>query len=125
MDVSGEKSLAQFADEVDAYYERLVALYWQQLKAFVMARIGNPQDAEDIVQEVFIRAYVALERYSVRQRQDLKARAWLYKITWNLYYNFVSRSPEQQGLSVALEERQEHEWFESDEENGANPEEVF
>ncbi|GCE08475.1 RNA polymerase sigma factor [Dictyobacter aurantiacus] len=125
MDVSGEKSLAQFANEIDAYYEHLVALYWQPLKAFVTARLGNPQDAEDIVQEVFIRAYVALERYSVRQRQELKARAWLYKITWNLYYNFVSRSPEQQGLSVALEERQEHIWSESDEENGVNPEEVF
>lgn len=125
MDVSGEKSLAQFAPEVDAYYEHLVALYWQQLKAFVMARIGNPQDAEDIVQEVFIRAYVALERYSVRQRQELKARAWLYKITWNLYYNFVSRSPEQQGLLIALEEWQAHDWPESDDESGVNPEEVF
>ncbi|GCE22569.1 hypothetical protein KDK_63690 [Dictyobacter kobayashii] len=125
MDVSGDKSLVQFADNVDAYYERLVALYWHQLKAFVTTRLGNSLDAEDIVQEVFIRAYVALERYSVQQRQDLKARAWLYKITWNLYYNFVSRSPEQQGLSVALEERQEHEWPETEEENGVNPEEVF
>ncbi|GER91063.1 hypothetical protein KDW_52250 [Dictyobacter vulcani] len=125
MDVSGEKGLAQFADDVDAYYEQLVALYWQQLKAFAVSRIGNALDAEDLVQDVFIRAYVALERYSVRQRQDLKARAWLYKITWNLYYNFVSRSPEQQGLAVALAERPDHEWQEIDEENGVNPEEVF
>lgn len=125
MDVSGEKGLARFADDVDAYYERLVALYWQQLKAFALSRIGNALDAEDLVQEVFIRAYVALERYSVRQRQDLKARAWLYKITWNLYYNFVTRSPEQQGLAVALAERPDHEWLEIDDENGVNPEEVF
>ncbi|WP_162005604.1 RNA polymerase sigma factor [Dictyobacter vulcani] len=123
--MSGEKGLAQFADDVDAYYEQLVALYWQQLKAFAVSRIGNALDAEDLVQDVFIRAYVALERYSVRQRQDLKARAWLYKITWNLYYNFVSRSPEQQGLAVALAERPDHEWQEIDEENGVNPEEVF
>ncbi|GCE30499.1 hypothetical protein KDA_59830 [Dictyobacter alpinus] len=125
MDVSAEKSLAQFADDVDAYYEKLVALYWQQLKVFAASRIGNPLDAEDLVQEVFIRAYVALERYSIRQRQDLKARAWLYKITWNLYYNFISRSPEQQGLSIALGEKLEHEGLEIDDENGVNPEEIF
>ncbi|WP_161982499.1 RNA polymerase sigma factor [Dictyobacter alpinus] len=123
--MSAEKSLAQFADDVDAYYEKLVALYWQQLKVFAASRIGNPLDAEDLVQEVFIRAYVALERYSIRQRQDLKARAWLYKITWNLYYNFISRSPEQQGLSIALGEKLEHEGLEIDDENGVNPEEIF
>lgn len=125
MDVSGEKSLAQCAEDVDVYYEYLVLLYWHQLKAFILSRTGNALDAEDIAQEVFIRAYVALEHYSLQQRQELKARAWLYKIAWNLYYNFVNRSPEQQGLSITLEDWEVTEAFERDEESDVNPEEIF
>ncbi len=67
-------------------------LYWNQLRAFALRRIKNAQDAEDIVQEVFIRAYLALERYSGPQIRSLKVRAWLYKIAWNLICNFTRRS---------------------------------
>jgi RNA polymerase sigma-70 factor (ECF subfamily) len=94
MDICIEERLSQLADDVDQYYELLVELYWHQLKAFVLRRTGNPQDAEDIVQDVFVRAYVALERYPLQQRRSLKVRAWLYKIAWNLTSNFASRSPQ-------------------------------
>jgi RNA polymerase sigma-70 factor, ECF subfamily len=93
MNSSSEDSLSQLAEDVDMYYEKLVAMYWYQLKIFVLRRVGNAQDAEDLVQDTFIRAYVALERYSVPQRQTLKARSWLYKIAWNICCNFTNRSP--------------------------------
>src|SRR2546421_10512535 len=80
------------AAEVDAYYEQLVSMYWPQLNAFVLRRTGNPQDTEDIVQETFVHAYYALERYSLQQVRTLQARPWLYKITWNVYYNYMSRT---------------------------------
>lgn len=92
MEPGREDTLALLATDIDAFYERLVLLYWHQLKAFVLSRTGNPQDAEDIVQETFIRVYIALERYSLQQRQTLKARPWLYKIAWNIYCNHASRS---------------------------------
>lgn len=91
MAVSSEDPLAVLAEDVDAYFELLVPRYWHQLKAFVLPKIGNAQDAEDIVQEAFVRVYFALERYSVQQRQTLKVRPWLYKITWNVYCNYATR----------------------------------
>lgn len=80
------------AAQVDAYYEQLVSTYWPPLHAFILRRTGSPQDAEDIVQEAFVHAYYALERYSLQQVRTLQARPWLYKITWNVYRNYISRS---------------------------------
>ena len=79
------------AAQVDAYYEQLVLTYWPSLQAFILRRTGSPQDAEDIVQEAFVHAYYALERYSLQQVRTLQARPWLYKITWNVYRNYMSR----------------------------------
>ena len=80
------------AAEKDAYYEQLVSMYSPALHAFILRRIRSPQDAEDIVQESFLHAYYALERYSLQQVRTLQARPWLYKITWNVYRNYTSRS---------------------------------
>ena len=68
------------AAQVDAYYEQLVSTYWPPLQAFILRRTGSPQDAEDIVQEAFVHAYYALERYSLQQVRTLQARPWLYKL---------------------------------------------
>jgi RNA polymerase sigma-70 factor (ECF subfamily) len=82
---------AWLAEDINRYYERLVLLYSQPLKAFVLRQTGNPQDAEDLVQEAFIRAYYALERYPLERLRTLKARPWLYKIVWNCYCTYASR----------------------------------
>jgi RNA polymerase sigma-70 factor, ECF subfamily len=123
MNICIEERLSQLADDVDRYYELLVELYWYQLKIFVIRRIGNPQDAEDIVQDVFVRAYVALERYPVQQRQSLKVRAWLYKIAWNLTSNFVSRSP--QSMLSLYDESEEHILRDQEDEESEHPEDLI
>lgn len=74
------------------YYEHLVLLYARPLTAFATRLAGRVEDAEDIVQEAFIRAYYALERYPPERIQTLHVRPWLYKITWNTYCNHTGRS---------------------------------
>lgn len=49
--------------------------------------IGNPSDAEDIAQEAFIRAWLALPNF----RQQARFRTWLYRIVVNLCYNRFPR----------------------------------
>ena len=88
------------AAQVDAYYEQLVSTYWPPLHAFILRRTGSPQDAEDIVQEAFVHAYYAMERYSLQQVRTLQARPWLYKITWNVYRNYISRSKPPVAMSL-------------------------
>jgi len=46
---------------------------------FARTVLGNPQDAEDAVQEAFVRAYRALGRY----REEDRFRHWLFRILVN------------------------------------------
>jgi RNA polymerase sigma-70 factor, ECF subfamily len=92
MDPGDADILALLATDLRHSYERLVSTYWHQLKAFVLRQMGSPQDAEDIVQEAFVRAYYALERYPAQRILALKVRPWLYKITWSIYCNHMERS---------------------------------
>ncbi len=62
------------------------------------ARLWLPsrQDAEDITQEVFVRAYQDLGGYSQERIADLRIRPWLFTITINLCRNHArtrSRRP--------------------------------
>jgi RNA polymerase sigma-70 factor (ECF subfamily) len=123
MDASSESNLALPAITVETYYEQLVSLYWYQLRAFIARRVGSPQDAEDIVQEALLRAYVALERYPVQRRQTLKARPWLYKIAWNVYCNYTGRS--KQPPSIPLDLSDESPLLEREDDRFVQPEVAF
>lgn len=89
---TGHKPLTDLlAANLDRHYEELVSLYWPQLSAFILRRTRHFQDTEDIIQETFIRAYLALERYPREQISTLKVRPWLYKIAWSAYCTHTGR----------------------------------
>src|SRR5579859_6892461 len=123
MDESIEDNLALLATDVDRYYERLVSLYWHQLRLFAVRRLGNAQDSEDVVQEAFMRAYIALENYPLEQRRSLKARAWLYKITWHLVCNHINRA--KAALLEPLDTSEESVLLEREDERSEDPEDLF
>lgn len=88
------------ADELGAFYERIVSMYAQRLIYFVLRHTGNMADAEDIVQDALLNAFHALDRYSLAQIRTLQVRPWLYKITWNVYLNHVKRTKPPQAVSL-------------------------
>ncbi|MEO7020413.1 MAG: RNA polymerase sigma factor [Ktedonobacteraceae bacterium] len=109
METGNEQLAALLAVNLDRHYEELVSLYWQQLSAFVLRRTRHFQDTEDIIQETFIRAYVALERYPSERITTLKVRPWLYKIAWSVYCNHTGRG--KLPLMVPLEASDEGPYF--------------
>jgi RNA polymerase sigma-70 factor (ECF subfamily) len=80
---------ATFADQAMPY---MSALYAAALR---MTR--NPADAEDLVQETYLRAYRGFEGF----REGTNLKAWLYKILTNTFinqYRAKKRRPEQVDL---------------------------
>ena len=49
------------------------------LRHFVLARVGNGHDTDDVLQEVFLKAHIALA--GIRDRN--RVRPWLYRIAQN------------------------------------------
>ncbi len=77
------------AADLDAYFEQFMLVYQHRLYAFALRQVGNPQDAEDIVQEAFLRAHHALKNYPSSRIQGLQLRQWLFKITLNVFRNRI------------------------------------
>ncbi len=104
MEPENRELLNALAIDVAGNYERLVVQYWKPLRTFVIRRMISVQDAEDLVQEIFLRAYLALKRYSTSQIRDLKLRGWLYTIAWNACTNYLSRNKQPNCLSLEGED---------------------
>ena len=103
-------------------FELLVLRYASQLYAFALRWIGNPTDAEDIVQVTFERAFITLDNYPVPLIRALNLRPWLYKVTLNVARNYVSRSKLQ---TVSLELLEDGDLNEQDEDWQNQPELVM
>ncbi len=83
--------LALLATDVDGYYPRLMAAYAHRLYNFILNKTRDQHDAEDILQDALLRALYYLRGYSAQRICALKLRPWLYKITYNVYLNYVER----------------------------------
>lgn len=77
----------QLATDLDGSFERLVLVYQERIFRFALRLLGNPEDAEEIAQDTFVRAYHALAGYERRRIEQLALRSWLYAITLNLVRN--------------------------------------
>src|SRR4051795_9212658 len=78
---SDEQLLALFRAGNDTAFDVLHDRYRQRLFAYVrqMLSAGTRQDAEDVLQDVFVRAYGALRA----DARAMNVRAWLYRVAHN------------------------------------------
>jgi len=68
-------------------FERIVDEYQRRLYGFALRMTGNREDAEEIVQDAFVRAFRALGKMTPEQRAELRLQPWLYTITLNVTRN--------------------------------------
>jgi RNA polymerase sigma-70 factor (ECF subfamily) len=81
-----KKAPAQGSPAVERF-DKIVDEYQRRLYGFALRMTGNREDAEEIVQDAFVRAYRALAKMSPEQRADLRLQPWLYTITLNVTRN--------------------------------------
>lgn len=75
--------------KVEALFRQLVKDHQKRLYRFVLKKIGNGTDAEDLTQQAFLEAAAAIESF----RGGSELSTWLYGIAMNLVKNHLSRAP--------------------------------
>jgi RNA polymerase sigma-70 factor (ECF subfamily) len=79
-------------------YALLVEEYKSPLYNLAYRMTGNSEDADDLTQEAFIRAYQYLWRYDPRK----KFFTWLYTIALNLIKNHLRKKNKKRNISEEL-----------------------
>ncbi|MEZ5425303.1 MAG: sigma-70 family RNA polymerase sigma factor [Pyrinomonadaceae bacterium] len=78
-------------------FEELVHRYQRQITSYIYRMLNNYDASLDVTQEVFIKVYNSLEKYS----SDYKFSTWLYRIAHNAAIDYMRRnSVSQQSLEV-------------------------
>ena len=87
------------AGDTDAF-EALVTAYQKQVYNLALRTVGNEEDAADMTQEAFLRAYRSLGSF----RGDSKFSVWLYRIVSNVCLDFLRSKSRKPTLSLSMED---------------------
>lgn len=80
-------------------FDELVRRYRQRVYAVAYQMTKDPEDADDLAQEAFIRAYEAIGRFQV----GMKFYTWIYRIVVNLGINMYKKKSRSSNLSPEQE----------------------
>src|SRR5919204_2877792 len=79
-------------------FDELVRRTYVDTYTLAVRLTGNEEDARDVVQEAYLRAWKAIRRF----RGDSQFSTWMYRITANASYTMVEKR--RRTRAVALEE---------------------
>jgi RNA polymerase sigma-70 factor (ECF subfamily) len=81
----------ELAKDVDGSFELLVRRFQDRLFTFALRVTGSREDAEEVAQDAFVRAYRALKTYPAERIAAMALKAWLYQVTLNVARNRLRR----------------------------------
>ena len=82
-----ETTLEALADGQPAAFEQFYRDHHARIYNLAARIVGDPDDAADITQEVFLRAYT----HPFKARGDLRPEPWLFRIAVNASYDHLRR----------------------------------
>ncbi|MBD3385026.1 sigma-70 family RNA polymerase sigma factor [candidate division KSB1 bacterium] len=94
---SDEELIRRFQEDDLYAYELLVGRYKDQLLNFAYRFLGNYEEAEDVVQETFLRLYRKRHAY----RQIAKFSTWIYTIASNLAKTELRKRKRRKLISIS------------------------
>ena len=89
VDEVGELLAHCLADDLERCFEQVVRTYQDRIVSLAARALLDRQRAEEVAQDVFVRAYRALQTYDRPRIRKLRLRAWLFAIAVNLIRNAV------------------------------------
>lgn len=87
METSDQELIARCQGGDRKAFEPLFTRYRDRAYAFALGLVGSPDDALDLTQEAFVRAYQALKRF----RPGAAFEPWFFRILRNLCLNAIRR----------------------------------
>lgn len=81
-------------------FEKLVTAYEKNVYNLALRMVGDPEDAADMTQETFIKAYRSLNSF----RGDSKFSVWLYRIASNVCLDFLRSRSRRPQVSLSRED---------------------
>jgi RNA polymerase sigma-70 factor (ECF subfamily) len=82
---------AETVEQRTARFERDALVYLDQLYSAALRMTRNPQDAEDLVQETYAKAFAAFDSF----KPGTNLKAWLYRILTNSFINTYRKKQRQ------------------------------
>ena len=83
-------------------FDVIIERYKDRVVSYLAYMVGDEEEAQDLAQEVFIRAYLSIGKF----RGDCSLQTWLYRIAHNLGVDHLrrrGRSPEQFSLDAPVQ----------------------
>jgi len=90
------RPVEETSEQRAARFERDAMPFLDQLYSAALRMTRNPADAEDLVQETFVKAFAAFHQFE----EGTNLKAWLYRILTNTFinnYRKSQRQPQQSG----------------------------
>lgn len=75
-------------------FEQTALIYTDELYATALRLTKNERDAEDLLQDTFLKAYTFFHRFE----KDTNCRAWLFKILTNTFINAYRRKTKEREI---------------------------
>jgi RNA polymerase sigma-70 factor, ECF subfamily len=88
-------------------FGKIIDEYQKRLLGFVRRMVPTGEDAEDVTQEVFIRAFQNIDRFD----RSGSMKTWLFRIAYNLCVDRsrkAGRSPQQVSMQISSEIAEEY-----------------
>lgn len=98
-----QQFLRDYHANPQAAFRQLMDGYRNQIYLFCLRTVSRREDAEDIAQEVFIRAWKGLESF----RGDSSLNTWIYRIAWNVCATFIEKKGRLPGMTSYEETSEE------------------
>jgi RNA polymerase sigma-70 factor (ECF subfamily) len=83
-----------------AAFENLARLYKDKIHSYICRMAGHPSEAEDLTQEVFVRAFQSVAKF----RGASSFQTWLYRIATNICVDALRRRKREERHAYSLDE---------------------
>ena len=93
--LSDERLVEKVRTENGELYREIVRRYQQKLYRYLRYLTNQPDEAEDLVQDVLIKAYRNLFGFDIKR----KSSSWVYRIAHNEGLNYIKRVQKRKGVS--------------------------